>query len=46
MKHLTPDVSRQFQDCAAKHAKDQKIERVHLDVYLWMENRKKREPGA
>lgn len=39
LKHLTPSISSQFQDFAAIHADRKKIERVHLDIYLWLENR-------
>jgi hypothetical protein len=39
LKKLKWDVSKEFQDFAAKHAENERIERVHLDVYLWPENR-------
>jgi hypothetical protein len=39
LKSLVQDVSESFQGFAAKHAQKQRIERVHLDVYLWLENR-------
>ena len=39
LKNLKPNVSAIFQKNAAEHAKKRNISRVHLDVYLWMENR-------
>ena len=39
LKNLKPEISQEFQDFAIQHAKTQRIERVHLDVYLWLENR-------
>jgi hypothetical protein len=39
LKNLTREISDQFQDFARKHARRQRIERVHLDIYLWPENR-------
>ena len=39
LKNLKPEISQKFQDFAMQHAKTQRIERVHLDVYLWLENR-------
>jgi hypothetical protein len=39
LKNLKPNVSEIFQKYAIEHAKMKNISRVHLDVYLWMENR-------
>jgi len=39
LKNLKPDVSDEFQGFASSHAKSLGIERVHLDMYLWLENR-------
>ncbi len=39
LKGLTPDVSDCFQDFASEYADDFGVERVHLDMYLWLENR-------
>jgi len=36
---LTSDVSDIFQDFASDLARKRKVERVHLDMYLWLENR-------
>ena len=39
LKHLEPATSAQFQAVALRHANARKISRVHLDIYLWLENR-------
>ena len=39
LKHLRPDVSDTFQEFASQVARQHDIARVHLDVYLWLENR-------
>ena len=39
LKHLSPDVSDEFQAFAARHAHTLGIQRVHLDMYLWLVNR-------
>jgi len=39
LKHLEPDVSELFQSFATEQAFSFGIERVHLDMYLWLENR-------
>ena len=39
LKHLRPNVSKRFQDFASELAKRKCLDRVHLDVYLWLENR-------
>jgi len=39
LKNLKPNVSDIFQKFAGTHAKSLGIERVHLDMYLWLENR-------
>jgi len=39
LKNLKPDVSAIFQKYATKDAKMKNVTRIHLDVYLWMENR-------
>ena len=39
LKNLHPETSDRFQGFALDHARAQGIERVHLDVYLWLENR-------
>lgn len=39
LKRLKVDISKTFQDFAAEYTKQQGIARVHLDVYLWLENR-------
>lgn len=39
LKRLKPNVSDDFQAFASKHARTLEIERVHLDMYLWLENR-------
>ena len=39
LKHLDADLSHQYQVFASDHANALKIERVHLDMYLWLENR-------
>jgi hypothetical protein len=39
LKNLKPNVSEIFQKYAIEQAKKKNISRVHLDVYLWMENR-------
>ena len=40
LKRLEPDRSRVYQDFAMAYSREKKISRVHLDVYLWLENRK------
>lgn len=42
LKRLKQDVSEQFQAFAADYAATHNIHRVHLDIYLWLENRKPR----
>lgn len=39
LKKLTPSVSSQFQSFAEGIAKNRGIARVHLDIYLWLEER-------
>jgi hypothetical protein len=39
LKHLDGTVSEEFQTFACAHAHTLGIERVHLDMYLWLENR-------
>jgi hypothetical protein len=39
VRHVTPDVSAQFQAVAAKEAENQKIARVHLDALWWSADR-------
>jgi len=39
LKHLEPNMSDEFQSFAFDHARTLRIERVHLDMYLWLENR-------
>ncbi len=39
LKNLKPDVSDEFQTFASKHAHTLGVERVHLDIYLWLEHR-------
>lgn len=39
LKWLTKSVSNQYQEFASELSNRMKIERVHLDIYLWLENR-------
>lgn len=39
LKRLTKPVSQIFQDFAGEFAEENEIERIHLDIYLWLENR-------
>lgn len=39
LKHLDDTASDEFQTFASAHAHTLGIERVHLDMYLWLENR-------
>ena len=39
LRHLEPHVSDEFQLFASDYAHQLGIERVHLDMYLWLENR-------
>jgi hypothetical protein len=39
LKYLDQTVSDEFQAFASAHAQTLGIERVHLDMYLWLENR-------
>ena len=39
LKHLTHEVSDQYQECARLLAGRIGIPRVHLDIWLWLENR-------
>ncbi len=39
LKHLNDITSNEFQKFASAHAHTLGIERVHLDMYLWLENR-------
>ena len=39
LKNLKPEISAIFQKYAAEYAKTKDAARVHLDVYLWLENR-------
>lgn len=39
LKHLKAHASGEFQNFASSHARVIKIDRVHLDMYLWPENR-------
>jgi len=40
LKKLTPSISTQFQSFAENVAKKRGLARVHLDIYLWLEERK------
>lgn len=39
LKHLTPEISEVFQRFATNYASHKNIQRVHLDIYLWLDNR-------
>ena len=39
LKHLLPDASADYQAAAKQIARDMDVSRVHLDMYLWLENR-------
>ncbi|MBL7205833.1 MAG: hypothetical protein ISS63_16130 [Desulfobacteraceae bacterium] len=39
LKGLTKSVSNQYQEFASELSNRMNIERVHLDIYLWLENR-------
>lgn len=39
LKRLTPTISSQFQSFAEKIARKRGLARVHLDIYLWLEER-------
>ena len=39
LKNLKPDVSDTFQRSALEYAHTRDIERVHMDMYLWLQNR-------
>ena len=39
MKRLPPEVSDKFQAAATEQAQQRGFQRVHLDMYLWLENR-------
>jgi hypothetical protein len=39
VRHVTPDISAQFQAVAAKEAGDRKIARIHLDALWWSAGR-------
>ncbi|MDO9528221.1 MAG: hypothetical protein Q7J27_03585 [Syntrophales bacterium] len=39
LKHLGQRLSDQYQDCAQQLAHDKGLSRVHLDIWLWLENR-------
>ena len=39
LKRLTKPVSKQFQAFASEIADVKKIKRIHIDMYLWLENR-------
>jgi len=39
LKNLRKDISAKFQDFADVLAKEKEMARVHLDIYLWLENR-------
>ena len=39
LKHLGQSTSTQFQASASQYARSLGVERVHLDMYLWLENR-------
>jgi len=39
VKHVTPGMSEMYQQAAAVLARRMKIDRVHLDTYLWVEGR-------
>ena len=39
LKHLDENPSQEFQRFASAHAHTLGIERVHLDMYLWLKNR-------
>jgi hypothetical protein len=40
LRNLDKEDSEQFQECASQMATDKKLSRVHLDVGLWVNNRK------
>jgi hypothetical protein len=40
LRELDKEDSEQFQQCASQMATDEKLSRVHLDVGLWVNNRK------
>ena len=39
LRHLTQEVSDQYQECAQQLAERVNMPRVHLDIWLWLENR-------
>lgn len=39
LKKLTKPVSQRFQEFASELAEQEGVERIHLDIYLWLENR-------
>ena len=39
LKHLTPAASTEFQSFALREARKRRFNRIHLDIYLWLENR-------
>lgn len=39
LKNLKSNVSDRFQDFATQYAEQKDVARVHLDMYLWLENR-------
>jgi hypothetical protein len=39
LKHLTPQQSADYQEAARLHARNKRIDRVHLDMYLWLQER-------
>lgn len=39
LKHLKQRISDQYQNCAQQLADKQGLSRVHLDIWLWLENR-------
>ena len=39
LKKLTKPVSQRFQEFASELAEQNGVERIHLDIYLWLENR-------
>jgi len=39
VKHLTCDISDEYQRFASERARSLGLDRVHLDIYLWLQNR-------
>jgi len=45
VKHLTPDISTKYQEAAREISKSWRIQRVHLDTFLFVEGRHKKSNG-